>query len=74
MPNFLNVCLANKKLLDSLTYKNCQHNLLIIEINLKKLHPRVLKKEFYFLLSELKSVLNCIDFIYVCSLSLDVIM
>ena len=67
---FLNFRLANKKLQDSLTYKNCQSNLLITEINLKKSHLRVLRKEFYLLRSELKSVLNCIDFVYVCSLFL----
>ena len=67
---YLNFCLANKKLQDSLTYKNCQRNLLITEINLKKSRLRVLKKEFYLLHSELKSVLNCIDFAHVCSLFL----
>ena len=67
---FLNFRLANKKLQDSLTYKNCQRNFLITEINLKKSHLRVLKKEFYHLHSELKSVLNCINFAHVCSLFL----
>ena len=67
---FLNFRLANKKLQDSLTYKNCQRNLLITEINLKKSRLRVLKKEFYLYHSELKSVLNCIDFAHVCSLFL----
>ena len=70
IPKFLNFRLANKKLQDSLTYKNCQRNLLITEINLKKSRLRVLKKEFYLLHSELKSVLNCIDFAHVCSLFL----
>ena len=70
IPKFLNFRLANKKLQDSLTYKNCQRNLLITEINLKKSRLRVLKKELYLLHSELKSVLNCIDFVHVCSLFL----
>ena len=53
-----------------LSHKNCQRNLLITEINLKNLRPRVLKSEFYLLHSELKSVLNCIDFTHVCCLFL----
>ena len=67
---FLNFRLANKKLQDSLTYRNCQRNLLITEINLKKSRLRVLKKEFYLLHSEFKSVSNYIDFAHVCSLFL----
>ena len=44
-PKFLNFHLANKKLQDSLTSKNCQHNLLITEINLsKEVMPQGLKK------------------------------
>ena len=43
IPKFLNFRLANKKLEDSLTYKNGQHNFLITEINLKKSRLRVLK-------------------------------
>ena len=66
----LNFRLINKKLQDSVTYKNCQRNLLITEINLKKSRLMVLKKKFYLLHSELKSVLNGIDFAYVCSLFL----
>ena len=57
----------NKKLPDSLTCKNCQRNLAITEINLKN---HALKKEFCLLHSELKSVLNYIDFARVCSLFL----
>ena len=67
IPNFLNFRLANKKLQDSFSYKTCQHNLLLTEINLKRSHLRVLKNEFYLLHNELKSVLNCIDFAHVCS-------
>ena len=70
IPKYLNFRLANKKLQDSLTDKNCQCNLLITEINLKKSCFRVLKKEFYLLHSELKSVLSCIDFAHVCTLFL----
>ena len=45
LPKFLNFHLANKKLQDSLTSKNCQHNLLITEINLsKEVMPQGLKK------------------------------
>ena len=36
LPKFLNFDLANKKLYNSLTSKNCQRNLLITEINLSK--------------------------------------
>ena len=36
LPKFLNFNLANKKLYNSLTSKNCQRNLLITEINLSK--------------------------------------
>ena len=74
IPKFLNFRLANKKLQDSLTYKNCQRNLLITEINLKKSHLRVLKKEFYLHHSELKSALNYINLAHVCSLFLTVVM
>ena len=70
IPKFSNFRLANKKLQDFLTYKNCQHNLLITEINLMKSCLRVLKKEVYLLYCELKSALNCIDFAHVCSLFL----
>ena len=70
LPRFLNFRLANKKLQDIFTYKNCQLNLLTSAINLKKSRFRVLKKEFDLLHSELKSVLNCIDFAHVCSLLL----
>ena len=66
----MNFLLANKKLQDSLIYKNCQRNLLITEINLKKSRLRVLKKKFYLVHSELKSVLNCIDSGHVRSLLL----
>ena len=59
IPRFLNFRLANKNLQDSLTYKNWQCNFLITEISRKKSHLRVLKKEFYLLHSELKSVVNC---------------
>ena len=62
--------MLTKGLQDSLTYKNGQRNFLITEINLKKSRLRVLKKEFYLLHSELKSVLNGIDFAHVCSLFL----
>ena len=76
IPRFLNFRLANKKLQDIFTYKNWQRNLLTPAINLKKSRFRVLKKEFDLLHSELKSVLNCIDFAHVCSLFLsnDVIL
>ena len=76
LPRFLNFRLANKKLQDIFTYKNCQLNLLTSAINLKKSRFRVLKKEFDLLHSELRSVLNCIDFAHVCSLFLsnDVIL
>ena len=70
IPNFLNFRLANKKLQDSFSYKTCQHNLLLTEINLKRSHLRVLKNEFYLFHNELKSVLSCIDFAHVCSLFL----
>ena len=36
IPKFLNFRLASKKLQDSLSYKNCQRNFFINEINLKK--------------------------------------
>ena len=70
IPKFLNFRLANKKLQDSLTYRNCQRNLLTTEISLKKSRLRVLENEFYLLHSELKSVLSCIDLAHVCSLFL----
>ena len=70
IPNFLNFRLANKKFQDSFSYKTCQHNLLLTEINLKRSRLRVLKNEFYLLHNKLKSVLNCIDFAHVCSLFL----
>ena len=70
LPNFLNFQLANKKLQDSFSYKTCQQNVLLTEINLKRSRLRVLKNEFYLLHNELKSVLNCIDFVHVCSLFL----
>ena len=70
IPNFLNFRLANKKLQDSFSYKTCQHNLLLTEINLKRSRLRVLKNEFCLLHNELKSVLNCIDFAHICSLFL----
>ena len=54
IPNFLNFRLANKKLQDSFSYKTCQHNLLLTEINLKRSRLRVLKNEFYLLHNELK--------------------
>ena len=45
LPKFLNFNLANKKLYNSLTSKNCQRNLLITEINLsKEVMPQGLKK------------------------------
>ena len=65
IPKFLSFRLPNKKLQDSLTCKNCQRNFLITEISLKKSHLRVLKNKFNLLHSELKSVLNCIDFTHV---------
>ena len=70
IPNFLNFPLANKKLQDSLTYNFCQCNLLIPEITLKKSCLRVFKNEFYLIHSELKNILNCIDFAHVGSLFL----
>ena len=70
LPKFLNIRLAKKKLQDSLRYKNYQSNLLITHINLKKSHLTILKKEFYLLHSELKSVLNCIGFAHFWSLFL----
>ena len=50
IPNFLNFRFANKKVQDSLTYKNCLHNLLISEINLKELRLRVLKINSIFII------------------------
>ena len=41
IPILLNFHLANKKLKNPLTYKNCQRNVLITEINLNKLCFRV---------------------------------
>ena len=54
IPKFLYFRLVNKKVEDSLTYKNYRRNLLVTKINLKKSRLRVLKKEFYLLHSELK--------------------
>ena len=68
LPKFLKFCLANKKLEDFLTHKNCQSNLLITEINLKKSRLRVLKMNFFFSVECLEIVLNCNDFDHVCSL------
>ena len=70
LPKFLKFCLANKKLEDFLTHKNCQSNLLITEINLKKSRLRVLKMNFFFSVEYLEIVLNCTDFDHVCSLFL----
>ena len=70
LPKFLKFCLANKKLEDFLTHKNCQSNLLITEINLKKSRLRVLKMNFFFSVECLEIVLNCTDFDHVCSLFL----
>ena len=46
IPKSLNFRLVNKKLQDPLTYKNCQHNLLITQIKIKKSCIRVLRNEF----------------------------
>ena len=70
LPKFLKFCLANKKLEDFLTHKNCQSNLLITEINLKKSCLRVLKMNFFFSVECLEIVLSCTDFDHVCSLFL----
>ena len=72
--NFLNFHLANKKLQDFLTYNNCQRNLLVTEINLQKSHFRLLKKEFYLLHSELKSVSTALILIMFAPFSLVVLM
>ena len=67
---FLRFRTANKNLKDPNAYKKCQKSLFLTEIDIKRSHLRVLQKELSFLRKELQSVLNCIDFAYICSLFL----
>ena len=59
---------AIKNFKDSGTYKQCQKSLLLTEVNMKRSHLRVLRKDFGFLPKELQTVFNCIDFTHICSL------
>lgn len=69
---FLNFCLANKSRQDCLTYKKCEHNLSLTEINVKKSHLTILKNKLDLLHNELKYALNCIDFAHVCNFFLHI--
>ena len=64
---FLNFRLANRSLRFSLIYAQCQSNLLLEEIRLKKSNVRVLRKEFDNLCSSLQQQINLIDFARICS-------
>ena len=70
IPNFLRFRLANRSLQSSVTYKQCQLNLLNEEIRSKKSHVRILKKEFYNSRSALQQEMSLIDFAHVTSLFL----
>ena len=58
---------ANENLKDSNRYKQCQKSSLLTEIGIKRSHLQVLWEDLCFLHKELQSVLNCIDFAYICS-------
>ena len=66
IPKFLNFRLDNRSLRFSLTYPDCQSNLLLKEIRRKKSNVIVLKKEFGNLRSFLQQQTNSIDFVHIC--------
>ena len=65
--NVLRFHLANRSLQNSVTYKQCQLNLIIKEIQYKKSHIRALKREFENLCSALELEIDIIDFAHVTS-------
>ena len=70
IPSFLNFCVSSQSLKNSLTYRQCQLNLLQEEIRHKKSDIRVLKKEFNSSHSSLQHEISFIDFAHVSSFSL----
>ena len=65
IPRFLHICLGNKSLRSSLTYGQCQSNLLLEKIGQKKSH--VLTKEFGNLRYIVKQQMKFIDNAHICS-------
>ena len=67
--SFLWTFIGTKSLRSSLTYAQCQSNLLLEEVRQKKSNFTVLRKQFDNLRSFLQQQINSIDYAHICSIN-----